>query len=46
LKVHQQGKAVAGIFSFDIAETKVAIVTDKARKEGFPLKLTLEEVGK
>ena len=46
LKVHQEGKAVAGIFSFDIAETKVAIVTDKARKGGFPLKLTLEKVGK
>ncbi len=46
LKVHQEGKAVAGIFSHEIAETKIAIVTDKARKEGFPLKLTLEEVGK
>lgn len=46
LKVHQEGKAVAGIYSFDIAETKVAIVTEKARKEGFPLKLTLEEAGK
>ncbi len=46
LKVHQEGKAVAGIFSFDIAETKIAIVTEKARKAGFPLKLTLEEAGK
>jgi len=46
LKVHEQGKAVAGIYSFDIAETKVAIVTEKARKAGFPLKLTMEKVGK
>jgi ATP-dependent Clp protease adaptor protein ClpS len=46
LKVHEEGKAVAGIYSFDIAETKVAIVTEKSRKAGFPLKLTLEPVGK
>lgn len=46
LKVHQEGKAVAGIYSFEVAETKVAIVTEKARKQGFPLKLTLEEIGK
>ena len=46
LKVHEEGRAVAGIFSFDIAETKVSIVTEKSRKAGFPLKLTLEEVGK
>lgn len=46
LKVHQEGKAVAGIYSYDIAETKIAIVTDKARKAGYPLKLTLEPVGR
>jgi ATP-dependent Clp protease adaptor protein ClpS len=42
LKVHQEGKAVAGIFSFEVAESKMAKVTEKARVEGFPLKLTLE----
>ena len=42
LKVHNEGKAVAGIYSFDIAETKVLKVTDKARRAGFPLKLTVE----
>lgn len=45
LKVHEEGKAVAGIYSFEIAETKVAKVTEKARASGFPLKLTLEPVG-
>ena len=44
LKVHEEGKAVAGIYSFEIAETKVQKVTDKARRSGFPLKLTLEPV--
>ena len=44
LIVHHEGKAVAGIYSFDIAESKVMKVTEKARKAGFPLKLTLEPV--
>lgn len=44
LKVHEDGKAVAGIYSKEIAESKVAKVTEKARKAGFPLKLTYEKV--
>ncbi len=42
LRVHHEGKAVAGIYSLDIAESKVQKVTEKARKAGFPLKLTME----
>ena len=45
LKVHEQGKAVAGIYSFEIAESKIVKVTEKARTNGFPLKLTLEPIG-
>ncbi len=45
LKVHQDGKAIAGIYSCEIAESKVAKVTEKARAAGFPLKLTYEPVG-
>jgi ATP-dependent Clp protease adaptor protein ClpS len=44
LKVHDEGKAVAGIYSFDIAESKILKVTEKARRAGFPLKLTMEPV--
>ncbi|NDG84011.1 MAG: ATP-dependent Clp protease adaptor ClpS [Proteobacteria bacterium] len=44
LRVHEEGKAVAGIYSFDIAESKILKVTEKARKSGFPLKLTMEPV--
>ena len=44
LKVHEQGKAVAGVYSHEIAESKVAKVTEKARANGFPLKLTLEPI--
>ena len=44
LKVHHEGKAVAGIYSLEVAESKVHKVTEKARRSGFPLKLTLEPV--
>lgn len=43
LKVHHQGKGVAGIYTFQIAETKVAQVEAHAREKGFPLKCTVEE---
>ena len=42
LKVHHTGKAVAGVYTRDIAETKVAQVTDYARQHGHPLLLTSE----
>ena len=44
LRVHEEGKAVAGIYSLDIAESKVIKVTERARKAGFPLKLSMEPV--
>ncbi len=44
LKVHEEGKAVAGVYSFEIAESKILKVTEKARRSGFPLKLTMEPV--
>lgn len=40
LTVHTEGKAVAGIFTKDIAETKVAVVTRFARSNNMPLNLT------
>lgn len=42
LEVHQKGKGVAGIYSLEIAETKVAQVTEYSRSNGFPLKATVE----
>ena len=44
LKVHQQGRGVAGIYSHEIAETKVTQVMDEARSRSFPLKCTMESV--
>lgn len=42
LKVHKHGKAVAGIYSRDIAESKVQQVNQYARDQQFPLRLTCE----
>jgi ATP-dependent Clp protease adaptor protein ClpS len=43
MRVHQLGSAVCGVFSYEIAETKVVQVTDYAKTHGFPLKCTMEE---
>lgn len=42
LQVHQKGQAVAGIYSKDIATSKVQKATQMARNQGFPLRLTIE----
>ena len=42
MNVHRQGAGVAGIFTRDVAETKIAIVHDLARKNEHPLKCSLE----
>lgn len=42
LKVHQDGRGLAGIYPGDIAETKVAQVHEAARSRGFPLRCTSE----
>lgn len=44
LEVHQQGRAVCGVYSLQIAETKVAEVRERARAAGHPLEATMEEV--
>ena len=42
LQVHHSDKAVVGIYSYDIAVSKVNKATQMAREEGFPLRLTYE----
>ncbi|MGO9835126.1 MAG: ATP-dependent Clp protease adaptor ClpS [Polyangiaceae bacterium] len=42
LTVHKKGRAVAGIYPRDVAETKVAEVMRDARENGHPLLLTAE----
>lgn len=42
LSVHHKGSGIAGIYSRDVAETKVKEVHDYAKERGMPLKLTAE----
>jgi ATP-dependent Clp protease adaptor protein ClpS len=42
LQVHTQGVGVAGIYSYEIAETKVAKVLQLAREQEFPLQSSME----
>jgi len=42
LDVHKRGKGIAGIYSFDVADTKVAQVKTLAEQHEFPLLCTLE----
>ena len=43
LDVHKKGAGIAGIYPYDIAATKINQVHNKARENGFPLKLSLKE---
>ena len=43
LHVHQKGAGVCGVFSFEIAETKVVQVMDCARENQHPLQCTIEK---
>ena len=43
LHVHQRGVGVCGIFSYEVAETKVTQVIDYAREHQHPLQCTLEK---
>jgi len=43
LEVHTRGKGVCGVYTFEIAETKVAQATSYARQHQHPLLCTMEE---
>jgi ATP-dependent Clp protease adaptor protein ClpS len=43
LHVHQHGVGVCGVFTYEVAETKVAQVTDLARRHQHPLQCTMEK---
>jgi ATP-dependent Clp protease adaptor protein ClpS len=41
--VHRRGIGVCGVYTYEVAETKVSTVEAMAREKGFPLKCTMEE---
>ena len=43
LKVHREGIGLCGVYTYEVAETKVEMVELLARESGFPLKCTMEE---
>ncbi len=42
LSVHHKGRGIAGVYTKDIAESKVAQVHDYAKEHGMPLRLSVE----
>ena len=43
LEVHKKDRGLCGVYTHEIAETKVMQVIKKAKDSGFPLKATMEE---
>lgn len=43
LMVHESGRAAVGVYPYDIAATKVNSALARAKAEGFPFRMTLEE---
>jgi len=43
MSIHENGRGVCGIYTYEIAQTKVAEVRANARKAEFPLKAIVEE---
>ena len=42
LHVHQRGVGICGVFTYDVAETKVNQVMDMAQRHEHPLQATME----
>lgn len=43
MQVHHQGRGIAGVYTYEVAETKVFQVSQVARKNKYPLQCTLEK---
>jgi len=44
LNIHHKGLGICGTYSYEVAETKVSQVHNLARKTGFPLRCSLDQV--
>lgn len=43
MQVHLQGRGLAGIYPWEVAETKVDTLLSRAREAGHPLQATIED---
>ena len=43
LNVHKKGRAVVGKYPYDIATTKVNAALSRAKSQGYPFRMTVEE---
>lgn len=44
LDVHRHGQGIAGIYTYDIAVTKAQKATQMARREEFPLRISIQPI--
>jgi len=44
LAIHHKGVGLCGVYPFEIAETRILLVHRAAKKSGFPLRCSLEEM--
>jgi ATP-dependent Clp protease adaptor protein ClpS len=42
LEIHEKGKGLCGIYTHEIAQTKIQQISQLAKEEGFPLLATME----
>lgn len=43
MQVHEQGRAIAGTYTYEVAEQKSVETVTEARRAGFPLDVSIEE---
>ena len=43
MHVHTRGHGICGVYPHEVAETKVSLVHDRARGQGFPLRASMEQ---
>jgi ATP-dependent Clp protease adaptor protein ClpS len=43
MQVHTEGRGVCGVYTYEVAETKIATVHELAKERGFPLRASMEE---
>lgn len=43
MQVHEKGRAIAGTYSYEVAEQKSVETVTEARRAGFPLDVSIEE---